>query len=77
MLGKIDGKQPLRTVGELREFIAELDDGVPGSPNWIWGRASCGEGDAPICSKCTHAVAPSAMADHEKTCWEAASPVAA
>lgn len=41
-------------------------------PRWIWGKASCGEGDAPICSRCDQAVAPSAMANHETECWKEA-----
>ena len=28
LLPKVQGKQPLRTVGELRQFIADLDDSV-------------------------------------------------
>ena len=28
LLPKVKGKQPLRTVGELRQFMAKLDDSV-------------------------------------------------
>jgi hypothetical protein len=38
--------------------------------HWIWGQARCGEGDAPMCSNCNYAVAPSGMEKHEEECWK-------
>jgi hypothetical protein len=37
--------------------------------HWIWGRATCGQGEAPTCSKCHTAIAPSDSKAHEAECW--------
>ena len=40
-------------------------------PHWIWGRATCSAGDAPVCSKCGWAVTPEGtyQKEHEIECW--------
>jgi hypothetical protein len=52
----------LRKVPEL----AEPDD----KWEWMWGKATCGEGAAPMCSKCQTAITPVEMFNHEASCWD-------
>jgi len=67
--------QAFNTLDEARDFADWLENHgyvptklVRTSDRWDWGRASCGEGPAPVCRHCQKAVAPSSMEQHERDC---------